>query len=298
MPGTRQWIKTPLAPSAQMRHDSGMSKTSPVRPEVNVLAILSEDPAGEIVRKLLAEEGLSVTAFDTADRKEAWRKGVSAQAVVVDEALEPAEVAEALDRGWIASTAPVFVLARRLPDRDRYVAWLEAGAWDILKIPLEGIALALRLRNMLEGHLSKESASRAQRYSVKSLALAADEALALAHRYERPLHCAALAVDWPEAGETDLDPLMERLADACQRLTRRSDLIGLGGRRTILLLLPDTNAKGTGIFLDRLKATLEERLMEWEVVATLHTASVDAVEAESGQELLEAVVRGLGVSPP
>jgi hypothetical protein len=43
---------------------------------------------------------------------------------------------------------------------------------------------------------------------------------------------------------------------------------------------------------------LEERLMEWEVVATLHTASVDAVEAESGQELLEAVVRGLGVSPP
>ena len=140
-----------------------MSDTPTPRGEIQVLAILSRDPAAETVRRLLVEEGLSVTAHDTAARKDAWKDGVSAEAVIVDEILEPAEVAEALERGWIRSSAPLFVLARRLPDRDRYMAWLEAGAWDILKIPLEAVALALRLRNMLAGQSSDEAGSRAQR---------------------------------------------------------------------------------------------------------------------------------------
>lgn len=276
-----------------MRHDSRMSEHSSTAPLIQVLAILGRDPAAEQARRLLLEEGLAVQSFDVADRREAWQGGASAEAVVVDEALEPAEVAEALERGWIRAASPLFVVARRLPDRDRYLAWLEAGAWDILKIPLESVALALRLRNMLEGKAGGDADRRARRYSFESLALAADEALALAQRYGRPMHCVGVAMEWPDAQTEDVAPLMERVADATQRLTRRYDLIGLGERQTMLILLPDTDARGTQTFCNRLVDILSGRLREWGVAATLRAESVSAQKAASGRDLLDAVVEQL-----
>lgn len=263
---------------------------------IQVLAILHHEPAMETVRRLLVEEGLSVTMRDAAERKEAWRDARSAQAVVVDESLEPAEVAEALDRGWIPGTSPLFVLARRLPDRDRYAAWLESGAWDIVKIPLESVALALRLQNILGGRASERARAHpgTGRYSLHSLAQAADEALALARRYDRPLHCVGLAVEWPDADDADVHPLMERLADATQRLTRRSDLLGVDDDSALLVLLPDTDAKGAGIFLGRLRETLQQRLDEWGVVASIRADVAAAGKVKSGSELLDTTVARLG----
>lgn len=280
-----------------MRHDSDMSETASSSQLIQVLAILDRDPAAENVRRLLLEEGLAVRSYHVSERQDAWQDGAAAEAVLVDEALEPAEVAEALEKGWVRPTSPLFVVARRLPDRDRYLAWLEAGAWDILKVPLEGVALALRLRNMLMGQLEGQEEDGARRYSLQSLTLAAEEAMALAGRYDRPLHCVGLALDWPDADDADVSPLMERVADATQRLTRRSDLIGLGNRRTVLILLPDTDAKGTGTFMDRLAETLEGRLREWGVAAAIRAETVAAEEVDSGRALLDAVVQKLTTLP-
>lgn len=289
--------KPPLARQRKIHHDSRMSTLSPDS-AIQVLAILRPEPAMETVRRLLVEEGLSVTMRDANERKAAWVGAARAEAVLVDECLEPAEVAEALDRGWVPGTAPLFVLARRLPDRDRYSAWLESGAWDIVKIPLESVALALRLQNILGAHRSERTRTKpGPRYSLQSLAQATDEALALAKRYDRPLHCVALDVGWPNLVDADIEPLMERLADATQRLTRRSDLLGVGGPGTLLILLPDTNEAGAGVFVDRLRETLRERLGEWGVAAALRTEVVSPTGLESGRELLETAMQRVGETP-
>lgn len=251
----------------------------------------------ETVRRLLVEEGLSVTLRDANARKEIWTGAAAAEAVLVDDCLEPAEIAEALDRGWVPGTSPLFVLARRLPDRDRYAAWLESGAWDIVKIPLESVALALRLQNILGVQRSERTKIRpVPRYSLQSLAKAAEEALALARRYSRPLHCVGLAVEWPDLGEADIDPLMERLADATQRLTRRSDLLGVGDPRTLLILLPDTDQAGADVFVGRLREALGERMEEWGVAATLRTEILSPTGLESGRELLETAMERVAAS--
>ena len=266
-----------------MHHDSSMNTPSLDSDPIQVLAILRREPAMETVRRLLIEEGLSVTLRDANARKDVWSGASRAEAVIVDECLEPAEVAQALDRGWVPGSAPLFVLARRLPDRDRYAAWLESGAWDIVKIPLESVALALRLQNILGGRRADRTRTRpVPRYSLQSLSQAAEEALALARRYDRPLHCVGLAVKWPDVEAQETGPLMERLADAAQRLTRRSDLLGVGDSRTLLILLPDTSAEGAEVFVGRLRETLQERLAEWGVDASLHTEVTSPEGLQSG----------------
>lgn len=280
-----------------MRHDSSMNAPSLDSDPIQVLAILRREPAMETVRRLLIEEGLSVTLRDANQRKSAWAGASQAEAVIVDECLEPAEVAQALDRGWISGSAPLFVLARRLPDRDRYTAWLESGAWDIVKIPLESVALALRLQNILGASRADRARIRpVSRYSLQSLSQAAEEALALARRYDRPLHCVGLAVEWPNMEDPDSAPLMERLADAAQRLTRRSDLLGVGDSRTLLILLPDTDGQGAEIFVGRLRETLQERLAEWDVAASLRTKVLSPEGLQSGRALLDTTIRRLGIT--
>lgn len=276
-----------------MHHDIRMNSATE-GDAVQVLAILRRDPATDAVHQILREEGLAVTLRDAAGRKDVWEGATGADAVLVDEALEPAEVAEALNRGWIPGTVPLFVLARRLPDRDRYTAWLKSGAWDIMKIPLESMALALRLENILGRSPIRRARARSEgRYAFDSLNMATDEALALARRYDRPLHCVGLAVEWADTEGRDRLPLMERLADATQRLTRRSDLLGLHGDCTLLILLPDTDASGAATFVGRLRDTLESRLQEWDLAATLRTEVAAAAGVESGGELLDATVARL-----
>ena len=260
---------------------------------VQIVGILQRGPATETVRRVLEDEGMSVNVRDSELSDNMWRDARSADAILVDDSLDPGHIREALERGWIHGTAPVFVVAQRLPGRDRYVEWLEAGAWDVVKVPLECTPLALRLRNILDTDRPEKRPPKVRRYSLQTLEKVADEALALAHRYDRPLYCVALAVDWPETG-SDTHPVVERLADVAQGMVRRSDLLGLGDERTLLVLLPDTDEEGTGVFMARLVATLEERLKEWGVIATLRAEKVAAHESESGRELLSMAVRRLG----
>jgi PleD family two-component response regulator len=257
-----------------------------------VLAILKPDAATQNLERLLAEEGLFVEVRNPSEGLDVWQHGMLAQAVVVDEQLEPADIAEALRRERIPAAIPVFVLARRLPDRDRYLAWLETGAWDIVKIPLEGLALALRLRNILAGRSAQGAARPARRYTLENLARVADEALALARRYDRPLHCIAVHLDRPEDAVQSEDALMGRVADVTQRLTRRSDLIGIG-TGTLLVLLPDTHLGGATVFAQRLEETLRERLDRWGCPTRLSTSIITGADRASGAELLDAAVRSL-----
>jgi DNA-binding response OmpR family regulator len=258
-----------------------------------ILAILAPDPATQVVRRLFEEEGLSVEVRDPAEGPEVWTNGSTAQAVVVDDSLEPSEVADAIERGMISIATPIFVLARRLPDRDRYLAWLETGAWDIVKIPLEGVALALRLHNILAGRFPGVAAIAERRYTWDSLVRVADETLHLSQRYARPLHCVAISAH-RTAGQGPVgQSMLNRFADVAQRFTRRSDLIGLGAG-ALLILLPDTDLPGAMTFLRRLEETIDAKARSWGEPATLRTAIASGADSSTGEGLLQTVIAGLG----
>lgn len=251
---------------------------------------MRRDPATDNVCRLLAEEGFRVIVGDPGNVRGAWQGAAPPHALLVDESLDPVELADALERKLVHTSAPVFVIARRLPDRDQYLAWLQAGAWDILKIPLENVALALRLHNILRGQRTRsDPAVMAGRYSFDSLARVADETLSLARRYDRPLHCVALALTWQDASH-DEKTVVSGLADALQRLTRRSDLIGIADDRTLLLLLPDTDEAGATTFLTRLEESLQQELRDSGVPAVLSCGLASAEGSADGAELLETAV--------
>ena len=263
-----------------------------------ILAILSHGAAASVVRRSLEDEGFHVDLRDARAHKAVWRDARSFDAVLVDDdGMEPSEAAEAIERGWVRGAAPLFVLVQRLPSRDRYLAWLEAGAWDVLKVPLEATALPLRLRNILaQGH-APERVRATRPYSLQALERVTDEALALARRYERELYCVAMAVDWP-ADEGQDHAVIQKLAHAAEALVRSSDLIGIGDERTLVVLLPDTDEEGTITFMKRMAAAMETRLRDWGVLARLLTGFVAASEAATGRELMSLVVRRLGPIPP
>ncbi|MDX1674191.1 MAG: hypothetical protein R3314_05245 [Longimicrobiales bacterium] len=270
-----------------------MTETRPAA-TARIVAIMGRGPVTETVRKVLEDEGLTADVRDADLTDNMWRDTRSADALLVDDNLEPAHVEEALERGWIHGTAPVFVVTQRLPGRERYMAWLQAGAWDVLKIPLEAMALVLRLQNILEGGRADQRTHTARRYSLQTLEQVADEALALADRYDRDLYCVALTVDWPRDGDTDPAPVVERLANASQKLVRGSDLVGLADERTLLVLLPDTDEQGALAFKGRLVETLENKLKKWGVLGTLRAETIASEEVDSARELLSLSVRRLG----
>lgn len=289
---------SPLAWSTPIHHDTGMSIRVNDATHGRVLAILSHGPAASVIRRSLEDEGFLVDLRDARAHKAVWRDGRSFDAVLVDDdGMEPDQAVEAIERGWVRGAAPLFVLVERLPGRDRYLEWLEAGAWDVLKVPLEATALPLRLRNILAQGRAPARPRTARPYSLQALEQVADEALALAHRYERDLHCVAMAVDWPTPEEPGGNAVIQKLADAAETLVRSSDLVGIGDERTLIVLLPDTDEQGTRTFTHRLGTAMETRLREWGVLAQLRTGFVAASEAGSGRDLMSLVVRRLGSIP-
>ena len=270
--------------------DSTSSNAGPV------LAVLRRGPATTSVLRTLEDEGVAVELREMESGSRAWRDSRSFPAVIVDDSIRPEDLKEARDLGWIRSSQPAYVVAERLPSRQRYIDWLAAGAWDVVKIPLESAALALQLRNILRAQ-PDSSDSQERRYSLETLEQVAAETLSLAMRHDRPFQCVAVTLDWkdPDAGP---DGMLDKLAREAEDLVRSSDLIGLGDRSTIIVLLPETDQEGADTFMGRLEEVLEARLREWGVLAGLTTARVSREEVDSGRELLSLVVRRLGTTRP
>ncbi len=263
---------------------------------LTVLAVLEHDPAGEIVHRLLVEEGLRVVRQPVSHLADAWSAAPGAHAVLLDDRADPAELRQALDRGVVDSTAPVFVVTRRLPEPGRYTAWLEAGAWDIVKIPLESTALILRLRNILRARRTPEPVHGwpTVRYSRDTLERVADETLALARRRHHPVHCLALRLEGCNPAAGDPAALLERLAEVSRSLLRASDVIGLGDHGPLFILLPQADGEAAAASAARIRSALASRLRDWGVSGTLVAASVGSSHVATGEDLLDAALRALG----
>ena len=191
------------------------------------------------------------------------------------------DVAALLERGrnsgWLRPDIPVLVLVETPLARETQLEWLRAGAWELVRLPLDQELVRLQLRNLLRSRAPIASIEEASEepYGRSLLLRVVDECLSLAFRYRRPLTVVATCLDW---GKRRADPtaqnVLHDLAGDAQEMVRRSDLVGVTAAGTLVILLPDTDRSGAQVFVDRLEPFLQRQLRERNVLARLEVALV------------------------
>src|SRR5712692_5227914 len=180
--------------------------------------------------------------------------------VVLDESLpdiEPLDASRALRIDpRVGPGVPILLLSADHPTAARHHAALRAGIWQYLAHPFDPEELAARLDRFV---FLKRDADRAREqspvtdetglYTMRGLALRAQELTLQAFHHAEPLACVALApvtFDGQNAGAVDL------LAEVLRATGRRSDAIGRVGPGEFAVIAPGTDRAGAVLLAERL----------------------------------------------
>jgi hypothetical protein len=204
--------------------------------------------------------------------------------LAIELAGRPDDVESWLDRELGGRPVPILLAVEEPLAQQEYQAWIRAGVWHVLRLPLDPAIFALRLRNLLGGQETSPD-GRADiygPYSWRSMVMVTGEILSLADRYERPISALAFSLDWADPpGHASSRAVIRRLAESAEAAVRDSDIVGFSSDGSVaLVVLPDTALMGARVACDRLRAFLERRLKEWGVLASVR---LDAVEHGGGK---------------
>src|ERR1700704_227296 len=143
----------------------------------------------------------------------------------------------------------------QLAERRGYAA-LRAGVWEFLRHPFNEEEIATKLDTYV---LLKLDADRARRetsvadgsgfYTVRGLALRAQELTLQAFHHAEPLACVALA---PVTGDGANARAVDLLAKVLRATGRRSDAIGRIGPGEFAVVAPGTDRSGAVLLAERL----------------------------------------------
>lgn len=247
-----------------------------------------------------ALDGLDVTIDRIQDRDEFGHAQRRADLVLLERAYveEPDTVREWLDGEILDSAIPLLLLAPMPVDAGTYREWLNAGVWEVVRLPVDPYMLGLRLRNLLGGpRLSGRLSSLGPQgpYLWSTMVKATEETLALARRLDRPVACVAVAVD--HGGDPEEHPtprLMHRLGVTAQEWVRDADMVGLSEHDVLLVVLPDTNAAHAEVMGPRLVAALQRSLTRAGIAASLSVSTLEADPSQSAPGLLLAAASRVG----
>lgn len=178
---------------------------------------------------------------------------------------------------------------------DPEAAILEAGAWSVLREPIDPLLIALRLERLLEvGRLVRAGRdadgvdATTGVYSLAGLLRALDSLEALADRQGAPLTCAVLGPTHRGEGEV-LERQRASTAEMCRTHVRRSDVCGWLGPGELVVVAFDTPVEGARELVLRLNAIASER-------AQIEESSSPALSAGIA-ELFPHGEEGAGISP-
>src|SRR5690349_153296 len=179
---------------------------------------------------------------------------------------------------------------------------LQAGAWEVLSLPLDAEEFLLKLQAFV--HAKTESDALREEgfvdrvtgfYSVRGLARRAREVGAEAFRRRSALACIVIGIepasgDTPNADNATLDAALEVVAKAFNGTARSSDVIGRLGRSEFAVIAPATDAEGAARLAARLADAVEANRAGaqgmgaltlragYEAVADLHDTPVEPVD--------------------
>jgi diguanylate cyclase (GGDEF)-like protein len=205
----------------------------------------------------------------------------------------------------VTPATPILMISAGHPAKADRLKALQAGAWEVLSLPLDAEEFLLKLQAFV-GAKTESDALREEGlvdrttgfYSVRGLARRAREVGAEAFRRKTGLACVVIGVDAVGAdgaeSATDNSALAEALeivAQAFQGTARSSDVIGRLGRSEFAVIAPATDADGAMRLAERLAESVASRQSPpgarvsavkvragFEGVADLHATPVEPVD--------------------
>ena len=237
-----------------------------------VLVLDDEEWRARSLESVLQPGGFAVLKVFTARQAVEMVRRVRPDVVIVEHRVADATAVEALAllrrEGDLPANTPIFVTAPAELGRQDHLDLLQAGAWDVLRAPLDAEQLLVRTKTYLG---AKQEADRAREenlfdsaigcYGVKGLLRRVDELAADAYRHRRPLACLVLSGGPREeegaraARAAELRPL----ADFLNSTVRISDIVACVGEGEFVVLAPGTGANGARQLAERILTGLDAR---------------------------------------
>ena len=234
---------------------------SPTRTRPPQLLVASHNHgAGAQLLQLAQRRGYSVRRAHSGAQALEQAHAAPPDLVVLDESLTDMDVFAATralrDDAHVGPGTPLLLISAQRPSSPQHHAALRAGAWEFLRHPFNAEEIAGKLDTYV---LMKLDSDRARRetsiadatgfYTVRGLALRAQELTLQAFHHAQPLACVALApvtADGQNAAAVDL------LAEVLRGTARRSDAIGRLGPGEFAVIAPGTDRAGAVLLAERL----------------------------------------------
>ena len=174
------------------------------------------------------------------------------------------------DQRIVSPATPILMISSGHPAKADRLKALQAGAWEVLSLPLDAEEFLLKLSAFVQAKTESDALREEGLvdrstgfYSVRGLARRAREVGAEAFRRKTALACVVIGVD-PVGADgaengTDGAALAEALdivAQAFQGTARSSDIIGRLGRSEFAVIAPSTDAEGAARLAERLAAAV------------------------------------------
>jgi len=274
------------------------------------LALIGSDQEWSIrsIESILGPHGYAV--LRAYNGKEVLERAQSGQpdVVILDLRLPDQDgrvVCRALrDQRIVSPATPILMISSGHPAKADRLKALQAGAWEVLSLPLDGEEFLLKLSAFVQAKTESDTLREEGLvdrstgfYSVRGLARRAREVGAEAFRRKTALACVVIGVDpvGTDGAETGTDAALAEalniVAQAFQGTARSSDIIGRLGRSEFAVIAPATDAEGAMRLAERLAAAVDARppapgtrvsavklRAGYEAVADLHETPVEPVD--------------------
>jgi len=231
----------------------------PPRPPQLLIASHNHGPGLELLQ-LAERRGYTVRRAHTGAQALERAHAAPPDLVVLDESLTDMDAFAASralrDDPQVGPGTPLLLISALRPSSPEHHAALRAGVWEFLRHPFNAEEIAAKLDTYvllkLDSDRSRREASIADAsgfYTVRGLALRAQELTLQAFHHAQPLACVAVA---PITGDGQNGAAVDLLADVLRGTGRRSDAIGRVGPGEFAVIAPGTDRGGAVLLAERL----------------------------------------------
>src|SRR5213596_1097582 len=189
--------------------------------------------AGSELLQLAERRGYAVRRAHSGARALEQAHAAPPDLVVLDESLTDMDAFTATralrDDDHVGPGTPLLLISAQRPSSPQHHAALRAGVWEFLRHPF--------------------NAEEAGFYTVRGLALRAQELTLQAFHHAQPLACVTLAPVTPDGQN---GAAVDLLAEVLRGTARRSDAIGRVGPGEFAVIAPGTDRAGAVLLAERL----------------------------------------------
>jgi two-component system, cell cycle response regulator len=232
-----------------------------------VLIVCEHEWFSRSLGTILAPRGYAVLRAYTAKQAMERSAGSNPDAVFIDRTLPDMTGADLcrqlLAEDLVSRSAAIILLATTPLSREERIRGLEAGAWDMLTLPLDAEEMMLRVDRYVRGKLEADRLRdealidpSTGLYSWHGIAQRVRELGAAAERFGRPLACIVFTTAPTEDDEEpEQSPEATTIAELLRATTRKSDVLARIGPREFAVVTPDTTPADPRRLVERLRET-------------------------------------------